>query len=261
MRAINVLKTVPLIAAEDTRRTRKLLNHYGIGTSLTSYHEHNDEMKGKRLLSKLEEGIDIALVSDAGTPGISDPGYRLVRLAIGSGIEVVPIPGPSAVIAVLSVSGLPTDSFRFEGFAPPRKTKRRTFILGLKGLKKTVVLYEAPNRLKGLLEDLIEILGDPKVVVAREMTKIHEDLIRGRASEVLERFEGREVKGEVVVAIGPQEAVAKEDIPLAGKIEHYTRQGFSLKDAVKAVVEETGLPRREVYMEAVKTRGRKERLG
>ncbi|MEE9591869.1 MAG: 16S rRNA (cytidine(1402)-2'-O)-methyltransferase [Thermodesulfobacteriota bacterium] len=255
IRALHILKEVSLIAAEDTRHTRKLLKNYKIATPLNSYYEHNEERKGPRLVSRLKDGKDIALVSDAGTPGISDPGYRLVKLALENSIDVLSIPGPSAVIAALSIAGLPTDSFLFEGFIPSRQADRRRFVLGLKGQKKTVILYESPRRLKRSLKDIFDILGDVDIVIAREMTKLYEEVIRGKAGFVLEILKGREIKGEVTLLIGPQKAdEVKNYVSIKDELKDYLTLGITLKDAVQAVVEQTGFPRKMVYREAIKVK-------
>ena len=251
IRAVRILNEVALIAAEDTRHTGKLLKRHGIKTPLTSYHEHNEEKKAPRLLSRLREGTDIALVSDAGTPGISDPGYRLVKLAAEDGIDVVTIPGPSALIAALSVSGLPTDSFIFEGFPPSRKIERRKFLLGLKGLKKTILLYESPRRIVKTVTDIGEILGDVELVMARELTKLHEEVRRGRAGEILEILEGCDIKGEITLLIAPQKGEQRGEVSIDEELSRYLNLGFTVRDAVDAVAAESGLPRRTVYTVAI----------
>jgi 16S rRNA (cytidine1402-2'-O)-methyltransferase len=201
LRALNTLQEVKLIAAEDTRRTRKLLTHYQIKTPLTSYFEHNEQSKSEYLLSLLKEGERIALVSDAGTPGISDPGYRLISKAIANHISVVPVPGVSSVTAALSVSGLPTHNFLFKGFIPPKKGKRRTLFNDIKDENVTVVLYESPRRLMASLEDLLDICGDRRIVIAREMTKVFEEVMRGRVSELIMQLKDKNIKGEITVIL------------------------------------------------------------
>ena len=201
LRALRILKEVDLIAAEDTRRTGLLLKHFGIETPLTSYFEGNELKKGEWLITRLKEGDRIALVSDAGTPGISDPGYRLVRLAIENGIPVIPIPGPSAIITALSVSGLPTDSFIFKGFLSHKSKKRRDQIQQLKKLRETLIFYESPHRIHQTLQDIFEILGDREMVLARELTKIYEEILRGKVSEVIRQIEDRKLKGEITLVI------------------------------------------------------------
>ena len=201
LRALKTLRHVDLIAAEDTRRTRKLLSTFDIHTPLVSYFEHNELKKIDKLLSHMKRGKEIALVSDAGTPGISDPGYRLVQQAIERGIPVIPIPGPSAVIAALSISGLPTDSFTFAGFLPKKGGKRRKLLEKLGDLDGTSILYESPHRLMRTLEDLLEVCGDRQIVITRELTKAFEEAIRGSIREVINTLEGRRIKGEVTIVL------------------------------------------------------------
>ena len=198
-----MLGQVSLIACEDTRHTRKLLDHLGITTPATSYHEHNEASKAEELVAKLHAGSDIALVSDAGTPLISDPGYRIVAAAVAAGISVVPLPGPSAILAALAASGLPTDSFRFGGFLPPKSTQRRKILEDLRDETATLVFYEAPHRILDALEDVEAVLGPRQVAVAREMTKLHEEFLRGTAAEVRAELAQRPaVKGEMTLLIG-----------------------------------------------------------
>src|SRR5436190_13191327 len=179
LRAMRVLKEVDVIACEDTRQTQKLLNHYAISTRTTSYHEHNEMTKAAELVKEMQEGASVALVTDAGMPGISDPGYRLITLAIRHHVPVVPVPGASAFLAALVASGLPTDSFRFSGFLPPKRGKRREVLENIMGSPRTQVFYEAPHRLLETMEDVVEILGsDRHIVVAREVTKLHEEFLR-----------------------------------------------------------------------------------
>jgi 16S rRNA (cytidine1402-2'-O)-methyltransferase len=258
-RAVRILKEVDLIAAEDTRHSRKLLTHFGISKPLTSYFDHNKNIKGSYILDKLREGLSVALISDAGTPCISDPGYQLVRDAVAAGIPVAPVPGPSAVLAALSAAGLPTDRFAFEGFLPNRQGKRRERLLSLVGEERVLVFYESPNRLQAALADLLEVMGNREVVIARELTKIYEEFIRGAAAEMIERLRERRVKGEVVLLIAPAQAPeVKEAAPVADLLREYnTAGGLSLKDAVRRVALETGRPRGEVYAEALKLKGSK----
>jgi len=199
LRAIKTLRAVSLIAAEDTRRARVLLGRYSIKTPVTSFFEHNELRKKGALIKKLERGEDIALISEAGTPGVSDPGFRLLRDAVALGVSVSPVPGPSALLAALSVSGLPSDTFHFFGFLPPKGSKRRRRIDDLKDLRGTIILYEAPHRLDRTLMDLYERCGDREVVVARELTKIHEEIIRGPLLRIAEAWSGRAVRGEITV--------------------------------------------------------------
>lgn len=201
LRGIRVLKEVELIAAEDTRTTGKLLHHFGIETPQTSYFEHNEPRKAEALLTSLERGQKIALVSEAGTPGISDPGFRLIRLAIHHQIPVVPIPGSSAALAALSVSGLPTDSFLFLGFLPNKPTRRRKAIEEWKNWDRTLILYESPHRLAASLTDLLDILGDREIAVARELTKRFEEVLRGTISQVLQELGEKKIRGEITLVV------------------------------------------------------------
>src|SRR5256712_3256309 len=201
-RALRVLGEVDLIACEDTRHTRKLLNHYAIKTKTISYHEHNERERAAQLCAMIEAGKSVALVSDAGTPAISDPGFRLVRLAIEAGLPVVSLPGPSALITALAGSGLPTDEFFFSGFLPARSGARRTRLEELRSIPATLIFYEAPHRIVPTLNDSLEILDEREAVVARELTKLHEEIVRGRLSELAARFSSSEsVRGEMVLMI------------------------------------------------------------
>lgn len=256
-RAVRLLREADLIAAEDTRHSRKLLSHFGISRPLTSYFDHNKSFKGNYILEKLREGLNVALISDAGTPCISDPGYQLVRDAVAEGITVVPVPGPSAVIAALSAAGLPTDRFAYEGFLPNRKGKRREKLKSISGEERVVIFYESSNRLEAALIDLLEVLGNREAVVARELTKIHEEFLKGNAAQLLERIKGRRIKGEVVLLVAPSPAAGRPPgIILADLLGEYTAAGcLSLKDAVIKVSLETGRPRSEVYAEALRIKG------
>ncbi len=255
-RAVRILREVDLVAAEDTRHSRKLLTHFGISRPLPSYYDHNQNFKGNYLLERLQLGESVALVSDAGTPCISDPGYQLVRDAVAAGITVVPIPGPSAAIAALSAAGLPTDSFVFAGFLPNRSGKRRERLAVLSGERRVLVLYESPNRLLATLTDMLELFGLREVVVARELTKIHEEFVRGLIPDVLAKLQGRQIKGEVVLLVAPADA---PDVPPVTALPDLLRRsladGHSLKDAVRRVVLETGLSRSAVYDEALRLKG------
>jgi 16S rRNA (cytidine1402-2'-O)-methyltransferase len=201
LRAIKVLRRVDLIAAEDTRRAQRLLARYRAKAPLTSFFEHNEPTKKEALVKRLVEGHDIALISDAGTPGVSDPGFRLIQRAIEEGIEIISIPGPSAHVAALVVSGLPTDSFHFFGFLPPKGAKRKKRIEEIKALRGTIILYESPHRIIRTLQDIHDCCGDRQVVVARELTKLYEEIIRGSITEVLARLEGRKIKGEITLVV------------------------------------------------------------
>ncbi len=211
LRGLRILKEVDLIAAEDTRTTRKLLTHYGIHTPQTSYFEHNEAKKAEALLKRLEGGQRIALVSEAGTPGISDPGFRLINHAINHNIPVIPIPGTSAALAALSVSGLPTDSFLFRGFLPTKPAKRRKAIEKWKEFDRTTILYESPHRLKATLKDLLEILGDRDIVIARELTKAFEEVLRGTISKVLQELGEGKIRGEITLVVAGMGRTRKAD--------------------------------------------------
>jgi 16S rRNA (cytidine1402-2'-O)-methyltransferase len=201
LRALRILKEVDLIAAEDTRHTGLLLRHYGIQKPLTSYFEGNELKKRDFILSKLKQGDRIALVSDAGTPGISDPGFRLIQLAIENQIPVVPIPGPSAVIAALSVSGLPSDAFLFRGFLPHKMKKRKDLLKELEDARETLIFYESPHRISETLRDIYEVLGDREIVLTRELTKIYEEVLRGKVTEIQSQIGGRKLKGEISLLV------------------------------------------------------------
>lgn len=253
LRALRVLKEAGLIAAEDTRHTKKLLAHFGIATPLTSYHEHNEREKASFIVEKLLSGTDVALVSDAGTPGISDPGYRLIRLAIEKGIKVVPVPGPSAIVSLVSVSGLPTDEFTFKGFLPAKEGEARRLLLELKGKASTCVFYESPRRLRRTLELVLETLGDIFAVVGRELTKLHEEIIRGSVSGILAGLPD-EIKGEITLVLRTEEE--REGFDYRKRLEELLSSGAKLNDAVKAVAADSNLPRSEVYREALAIRER-----
>jgi 16S rRNA (cytidine1402-2'-O)-methyltransferase len=201
LRALRILKEVDLIAAEDTRRTGLLLKHFGIQAPLTSYFEGNELKKREFILAKLKEGRKVALVSDAGTPGISDPGFRLIRLAIENQLPIIPIPGSSAVITALSVSGLPTDAFLFRGFLPHKSKKRKDLLKELEIVRETVILYESPHRISETLRDILETLGDREIVLTRELTKAYEEIIRGKVSDILNQIGDRTLKGEITLVI------------------------------------------------------------
>ena len=247
-RAVRILGEVDLIACEDTRQTRKLLDRYSIVKPLVSYHEHNERTRSADLLRDLEAGKNIALVSDAGTPLIADPGYRLVEQARQMGIPVVPIPGPSAVLAALSGSGLATDSFSFHGFLPPKKGPRRKFLEDLRGSQATLVFYEAPHRILDALDDIEEVLGPRPVVIARELTKVHEEFLRGTAGELRETLGKRpSVKGEITLVIGKGETAQIDDTPLAEAVAKLVKSGVPRMEALKTVARRRGLSKREVY--------------
>lgn len=250
-RAVRILKEVDLIAAEDTRHTQKLLNHYGISTKVTSYFEHNRASKGEFLFERLREGMDLALVSDAGTPGISDPGHDLIKGAIEAGIKVVPVPGPSAAITALSVSGLPTDTFSFEGFLPAKEKGRRDRLEALTGEERTIIFYESPQRLLSTLKWIHDTLGDRNAVVLRELTKIHEEALRGRISDILDALKDRTVKGEIVIILdGHREEGFKGSV--RDELDIAVKTGLSMKEAIEAVAKGHGVSKGEVYKESLK---------
>ena len=256
LRALRVMKESDLIACEDTRQTQKLLNHYSIAKRTTSYHEHNEMTRAAELVVELEQGARIALVTDAGMPGISDPGFRLISLAIRHHIPVVPIPGASAFLAALVASGLPTDSFRFSGFLPAKAGQRRQILEDIRDSPRTQVFYEAPHRVKESLEDIVEILGRQRhVVIAREVTKIHEEFVRGNAGEVLETLKARgDIKGEITLLIGKMEAAEQKALsPRVGIRQRVAQiiaeEKLDEKAALKKVAKEMGMSKSEAYRE------------
>jgi 16S rRNA (cytidine1402-2'-O)-methyltransferase len=258
-RAVRVLKDADLIACEDTRHTAKLLHHYDIDKPTISYHEHNEAARAEELVAKLEQGLNIAQVSDAGMPGISDPGYLVIKLAIERGVQVVPIPGASALIAALAASGLPTDSFQFLGFLPAKSGQRRTTLEMLRHTEHTTVVYEAPHRIGETMKDIVELLGGERpVVLARELTKIHEEFIRGTSAQVLRRVQEHELKGEITLLIGKgaeQQAAAKD---IAQRLAEIMReQQLDENAALKALAKEQGISKSEAYRELQRTKRKK----
>ncbi|HXY13458.1 MAG TPA: 16S rRNA (cytidine(1402)-2'-O)-methyltransferase [Terriglobales bacterium] len=256
LRALRVLRSADLVACEDTRQTQKLLTHYGIATRTTSYHEHNEMTRAPELVVELEQGARIALVTDAGMPGISDPGFRLITLAIRHHVPVVPVPGASAFLAALVASGLPTDSFRFSGFLPPKRGARRKFLETIRDSPRTQVFYEAPHRLKDTIEDVVEVLGpDRHVVIAREVTKRHEEFLRGRADQAHEALKTQGgVKGEITLLIGKAEAPDKKPASSSGGIREQmsrlmTEQKLDEKTALKKLAKQMGVSKSEAYRE------------
>ncbi len=252
IRAIRVLKEVHLIAAEDTRRTRILLDKYQICTPMTSLYDQNESQKSSLLLAKLQSEEDVAYVSDAGTPGISDPGYILVREAISRGIRVTPVPGASALIAALSVSGLPMDSFIFFGFLPSKAGKRHQLLTSLRDERKTLIFYESPHRLLSSLHDIEELLGEREVVVSREITKVYEEFLRGPVGAVITELGDRVVKGEVTLIIAGRSGEAMEfsDAELfdrCKKLRQERGEGLSLRDIADGIARETGISRKRIY--------------
>ena len=254
LRAVRVLKEADQIACEDTRQTQKLLNHYGISSRTVSYHEHNELTRAPELVIDLEGGARVALVTDAGMPGISDPGFRLISLAIRHHIPVVPIPGASAFLAALVASGLPTDSFRFSGFLPAKVGQRRQMLESIKISPRTQVFYEAPHRVKEAVEDVVEILGaDRQLVIAREVTKIHEEFLRGRAADVLEILKTRgDIKGEITLLIGKAEdgQMVASGVSVRHRLERImAEEKLDEKSALKRIAKEMGVSKSEAYRE------------
>jgi 16S rRNA (cytidine1402-2'-O)-methyltransferase len=248
LRAVRILREVSVIACEDTRQTRKLVDHLGIRTPMVSYHEHNEQARTAELIAKLEAGDSIALVSDAGTPLISDPGYRLVIAAIQAHIEVQPIPGPCAAVAALAASGLPTDAFRFCGFLPPKSSQRRKTLGALKGEASTLIFYETPHRVLEALDDVTAVMGVRPVAVARELTKLHEEVLRGTAAEIRAILADRSVvRGEITLLIGKGEMVEVDDTPLADAVAALEREGVPRMEAIKRVAKARGLSKRDCY--------------
>jgi len=256
-RALQVLKDVDLIACEDTRHTHKLLHHYGITTKTISYHEHNEQRRTAELIDLLKQGSDIAVVSDAGTPSISDPGFRLVRAAIESDLPVVPVPGPSAVISALIAAGLPTDEFFFAGFLPSRSNARRARLNELRSVPGTLIFYEAPHRLSSTLKDAYEVLGEREAVVARELTKLHEEIRRGRLSDLAEHYANAEnPRGEIVVLIDRNVIGEARETgsSVTALVEQFEQDGLDHRAALKKAARELGLSRAEAYRKLIAER-------
>jgi 16S rRNA (cytidine1402-2'-O)-methyltransferase len=260
LRALHVLKEVDQIACEDTRHTQKLLNHYGITTRTISYHEHNEMTRAAELVKEMQEGASVALVTDAGMPGISDPGYRLISLAIRHHVPVVPIPGASAFLAALVASGLQTDSFRFSGFLPAKRGERRAALEAVRTSPRTQVFYEAPHRIVETLADVVEVLGDARhVVIAREVTKLHEEFLRGRAGEILAALQARgAVKGEITLLIGKAEEEEEARVGTGALARPGVKQRIAQimveeqvdeKAALKKVAKERGISKSEAFRE------------
>jgi 16S rRNA (cytidine1402-2'-O)-methyltransferase len=255
-RAVRILSAADLIACEDTRQTRKLLEHYGIQKPTISYHEHNELERTPELVAKLTAGMVIALVSDAGVPLISDPGYRLVKAAVEAGIGVEPVPGASAALAALAASGLPTDAFHFGGFLPSKPGQRAHALEELAEERATLIFYEAPHRILEALETIERVLGPRQVVVAREMTKVHEEFLRGTAGEVRAQLSERDiVKGEITLLIGKATEPIPDDTPLEEAVEALVRNGAPRMDAIKQVARRRGLSKRAVYDRLLKQGG------
>ncbi len=247
-RAVRILREVDVVAAEDTRHTQILLSHHDIHTPLTSYHEHNEKTKAQELVTRLAQGQNVALVSDAGTPAISDPGFRLVVQAIRAGARIIPIPGASALTAVLSASGLPTDRFVFEGFLPARKRPRREKLQSLRDETRTLIFYEAPHRLKEALGDIHDLLGNREAVLAREVSKIHEEFLRGPISELVRALSSGDVRGEVTLIIsGSSGAPGVSEDRLKAEIRELKGKGLRVKEIAEVLGEKFGYPKKEIY--------------
>jgi 16S rRNA (cytidine1402-2'-O)-methyltransferase len=247
-RAVRILREVDVVAAEDTRHTQILLSHHDIHTPLTSYHEHNEKTKSEELVTRLGRGQNIALVSDAGTPAISDPGFRLVVQAIRAGARIIPIPGASALTAVLSASGLPTDRFVFEGFLPARKGPRREKLQSLRDETRTLIFYEAPHRLKEALGDIHDLLGNREAVLAREVSKIHEEFLRGPISELVRALSSGDVRGEVTLIIsGASGLPGVSEDRLKAEIRELKGKGLRVKEIAEVLGEKFGYPKKEIY--------------
>jgi 16S rRNA (cytidine1402-2'-O)-methyltransferase len=262
LRALRILKEVDLIACEDTRHTQKLLNHYNIAKTLVSYHEHNEMTRSSELLIQLEQGAKIALVSGAGTPLVSDPGYRLVTLCVRHKIPVVPIPGPSALLAALAGAGLPNEEFLFVGFLPQRSGERRRMLERLRIEERTIIFYEAPHRVAESIADAREILGDRPACLAREVTKLHEEFLRGKLSQLAESLAESPARGEITLVIGPPEASAitgQADLSqsLSDRVEELIRQAkVDRKDALKLAAKERGITRRAAYDQLIESKSK-----
>ncbi|SRR5712692_6198299 len=253
LRALRILKEVDLIACEDTRQTQKLLNHFGIITPTISYHEHNEAARAMELVAQAQQGQTIAVVSDAGMPAISDPGYRIVLQALEQKVPVIPIPGPSALLAALAASGLPTDSFRFHGFLPAKQGQRRRMLEEIRPSSQTEVFYEAPHRVVEALQDIVAVLGPSRpVVIARELTKLHEEFLRGSAQELLAQLQQKEVRGEITLLIGKADERAESTVSTIQTLrqrmaELMHEQNLDEKAALKVVAKERGVSKSEAY--------------
>jgi 16S rRNA (cytidine1402-2'-O)-methyltransferase len=264
-RALRVLREVELIACEDTRHTRKLLNHFGIETKTISYHEYNERERAEEICELLESGKSIAIVSDAGTPLISDPGFRVVNLAIEKGIAVVPVPGASAVVAALSASGLPSDQFFFAGFLPPRANARSVALEKLRSIDATLIFYEAPHRIAAALRDALAVLGDREAATGRELTKLHEEFVRGKLSNLIERFsDAKNARGEMVLLIAGAQATTPDQqnvssTQLAERVSELENDGLDSKAALKKAARELGLKRDEAYRMMLTQKNRRSR--
>ena len=255
LRALSVLSRADVIYCEDTRHSAKLLQHYAIAAKTRPFHEHNEEREIERAISDLESGKRIAMISDAGTPLLSDPGFKLVRAAAAAGVPVISIPGPSAALAALTSSGLPTDSFFFAGFLPPKQAARRARLVELSQIPGSLVIFEAPHRVAEALADMADVLGERAAVIARELTKLHEDIVRGSLRTLAEATFGETLKGEVVLVVGPGRAEPVSDETINARLAE-ALEGMSLKDAAKALADELGVPKARIYGLGIKAKGR-----
>jgi 16S rRNA (cytidine1402-2'-O)-methyltransferase len=262
LRALRILKEVDLIACEDTRHTQKLLTHYDIHKELVSYHEHNEMTRSSELLIQLEQGAKVALVSDAGMPLVSDPGYRLVTLCVRHRVPVVPIPGPSAMLAALAAAGLPNEEFLFVGFLPQRSGERRRLLERLRIEDRTMIFYEAPHRVAESIADAQEILGDRPACIAREVTKLHEEFLRGKFSQLSESLAERPARGEITLVVGPADPATSagqsdSSQSLSDRVEELIRQAkLDRKEALKLAAKEKGLTRRAAYNELLQSKSK-----
>ena len=262
-RAVRVLSEVNLIACEDTRHSQKLLNHYGIKAKTVSYHEHNERDRAEELIGQLKSGLDVAIVSDAGTPGISDPGFRVVRMALEADLKVVPIPGPTALVSALVASGLPSDEFFFAGFLPARSGARRSRLAEIARIPSTLVFYEAPHRMAASLKDAREILGEREAVVARELTKLHEEIVRGRLSDLADKFSAgdHEPRGEMVVVVDRNVLAeagkeTRSEHSVSAIVARFEAEGLDGRSALKKSARQLGISRDEAYRRLTAERSR-----
>jgi 16S rRNA (cytidine1402-2'-O)-methyltransferase len=255
LRALSVLSRADVIYCEDTRHSAKLLQHYAIAVRTRPFHEHNEEREIERAIRDLESGKRIAMISDAGTPLLSDPGFKLVRAATAAGIPVISIPGASAALTALTSSGLPTDSFFFAGFLPPKQAARRARLAELSQIPGSLVIFEAPHRVAEALADMADVLGERPAAIARELTKLHEDIVRGSLRTLAEATFGETLKGEIVLVVGPGQAKPVSDETISARLAE-ALEGMSLKDAAKALAEELGVPKARIYGLGIKAKGR-----
>ena len=250
-RVLRILKEVDVIAAEDTRNSIKLLNHFEINTPMTSYHEYNKYDKAKTLVEKMLKGENVAVITDAGTPGISDPGEELVRQALEAGIKVSSVPGAAACITALTMSGQATRRFAFEAFLPSDKNERKDILSELESETRTMIIYEAPHKIVTTLNDIYKYLGDVNIVLARELTKIHESFIRGKISEIISQM--KEIKGEMIILIegnkNIEENETQNNLPIEEQYELYKKQGLTKNEAIKKIAKEQGVSKNEIYMQ------------